>query len=265
MIALQQKDYSKAIVHFQKVIDLEPNHTKAYCRRGVAYFEKGQLDKAIADLDQAIRLDPKYDEAYNNRGSAYARKGELDKAIADFDQAIRFDPKYAEAYNNRGLAYFKKGQLDKAIADYNQAIRFDPKYTKAYNNRGHAYSLKGDYERAILDFDQAIKLNPDSPHAVNNLAWILATHPEPQIRDGAEAVGLAEKACELTDYKNPASLDTLAAAYAETGQFDKAVKTAAKAVQLARAAKSEKIAEDIQSRLDLYKAKRPFRESLTPP
>ena len=91
--------------------------------------------------------------------------------------------------------------------------------------------------------------------------FVHAAHPEPRARDGTKAVHLAEKACQLTDYKAPATLDTLAAAYAELGQFDKAVKTAQKAMQLARAAKSEKLAKDIQNRLDLYKAKRPFRTS----
>ncbi len=160
-----------------------------------------------------------------NRGTLYLKKGESDDAIADYNQAIRLDPKFAKAYTNRGVAHADKGELDKAIADYNQAIRFDPKFAKAYNN----------------------------------LAWIFATHPDPQIRDGAQAVRLAERACQLTNYKAPSLLDTLAAAYAEAGQFENAVKTAQKAVQLARAAKSKKLAKNIQSRLDLYKANRPYR------
>ena len=100
--------------------------------------------------------------------------------------------------------------------------------------------------------------------AYNSLAWIFATHQEAQVRNGAEAVRLAERACELTDYKAPPLLDTLAAAYAEAGQFDKAVETAEKAIQLVRTAKREEIATDIQNRLNLYKAKRPYRQPSAP-
>ena len=128
-------------------------------------------------------------------------------------------------------------------------------------DRGVAYSAKSDYERAVRDYNKVIKLDPDSAWVCNNLAWILATCPEPRIRDGAEAVRLAERGCGLTDNRAPELLDTLAAAYAELGQFDRAVKTAEKAIQLVLAPGKEKLAKDIESRLKLYKAKRPFRTS----
>ena len=194
-------------------------------RRGIILVNQKRYEQAITAFDKGIELNPTCAQAYYNRGSAYLRTGELDKAITDFNQAIGLDPQNAQAYGNRGIAYDSKGELDKAITDFSQAIRLDPKFAQAYNN----------------------------------LAWIFATHPEPEIRDVVEAVRLAERACELTNYRSPAILDTLAAAYAQTGQFDQAVKTATKAVNIARAAKNEELAKDIQSRLDLYKAKRPYR------
>ena len=145
-------------------------------------------------------------------------------------QVITFEPKFPMAYYNRGFAYTRKGELDKAIADYKQVIRLDPKFVGAYNN----------------------------------IAWIFATNPDPQIRDGAQAVRLAERASDLTNYKSPATLDTLAAAYAQARQFYRAVKTAKKAVHLAQKARKSELAQDIQTRLELYKAKRPYREPLTP-
>ena len=119
----------------------------------------------------------------------------------------------------------------------------------------------GRAKEAAKHYRRALELHSDWPEVLNNLAWILATHEDPELRNGAEAIGLAERACELKNYKAPALLDTLAAAYAEAGQFGKAVETAEKAIELARAAKSEKLAQDIQSRLNLYKSKRPYRTS----
>ena len=170
------------------------------------------------------------------------------------------DPTVAHAYYNRGLTYRGKGDYEQAIGDFDKALELDPKNAKAYSSRGVAYAAKGDHDRAIRDFDQAIELNPAYAHGYNNLAWILATHPEPQLRDGAEAVRLAERACELTHYESPATLDTLGAAYAEAGQFDQAVKTAQQAIQLALAAGNEELAKDVQRHLQLYRAEQPWRE-----
>ena len=290
-------EYDQAIRDLNQAIELNPSYAKAYNIRGVAYYSKGQLDLAIGDYNKAIELNPWLIEPYNNRGLAYSIQGKYDQAIRDLDQAIELNPSYAEAYNSRGIAYSMQGKYDQAIRDLNQAIELNPSHAKAYDFRGIAYRSKGEYDQAIRDFDRAIELNPgfaeayynrdlayrrkaaleqairdlgktielnpDSAHAHNSLAWILATCPEPHIRDGAEAVRLAERACELTDYKAPANLDTLAAAYAELGQFDQAVKTAEKALRLAQKARKTESAEGIRARMELYKAKRPYREPFT--
>ena len=240
---------------------MNPAYAKAYNNRGTVYLNKGYFDRAIRDYNQAIKLNPRDVTAYYNRGNAYLSKGDYESAIRDFDKAIGLNPRMAAAYNNRGSVYNRRGEHERAIRDFDQAIELNPRYAKAYNNRGLAYIGQGNYERAIRDFERVIKLNPGNAKAYDNLAWILATHPDAELRDGSQAVRLAERACHLTQYKSPAMLDTLAATYAETGRFDQAVKTAQKAMQIARAAKSEKLAEDIQSRLNLYKAKRPFRTS----
>ncbi len=257
---LVKGDLDQAIHDLNRAIELNPSYAEAYNNRGVACLGKNDYEGAIRNFNKAIELNPSYAEAYNNRSAIYGSKGDYDQAIRDLDKAIESNPSYTKAYYNRGNAYWSKGEYDRAIRDLNKAIELNPSYTKAYYNRGNAYLAKGDYKEAIRDFDQAIKSGLADAKAYNNLAWILATHEDSQVRDGAKAVHLAEKACELTEYKLPYTLDTLAAAYAELGQFDKAVKTAEKAMQLARAAKNEKLAKDIQSNLELYKAKRPYRE-----
>ena len=202
--------------------------------------------------------------AYNNRGVAYSSKGDYDRAISDFEQAIELNPRNTEAYYNRGITYSSKGNYDRAIIDFDQAIKLNNAYANAYYNRGLAYQGKDDLEQATRDYNKAIELDSRNVKAYNNLAWTLATHEDAQLRDGAEAVRLAERACELTEYKLPYTLDTLAAAYAELGQFDQAIETAQRAAQSAQKAGKRELSESIRNRLKLYQAKRPYRESFSP-
>jgi tetratricopeptide (TPR) repeat protein len=215
-----------------------------FCCLVLAGCEKGER---TGDTDKAI--------AYYDRGNASHNKGEYDKAIADYDEAIRLDPKYAIAYCNRGSTWLRKGDTDKAIADYDEAIRLDPNLAMAYYHRGLAWDDESDTDKAIADFDESIRLDPNNVHHENALAWLFATCPDEKYRDGQKAVEHATKACELTDWKEPGWIDTLAAANAEASDFEKAVKWQQKAMEMAD--ESEKA--DYKSRLDLYEAGKPYR------
>jgi tetratricopeptide (TPR) repeat protein len=230
-----------------------------YYNQGVDWAKKGEHDRAIADFDQAIKLDPNYAYAYNNRGNAWQNKGEDDKAIADFNQAIRLAPNEAKVYNNRAWAWCKKKDYDRALADCNQAIKLDPNFAAAYYIRGYAWKSKKDYDRATADFNQAIRLDPNDAYAYNFLAALQATCPEARFRDGQKAVENATRAYQLSEGRYAMYLDTLAAAYAETGDFDSAGQWQAKAIELST---SEKEKQDFRSRLKLYKQKKPCRQAL---
>ena len=130
----------------------------------------------------------------------------------------------------------------------------------AHKNIGQTLIRQGQAKEAVSYYRRALELRGDWPEVLNNLAWILATCEDAEVRDGAQAVRLAERACDLTDYEFSAMLDTLGAAYAEAGQFDQAVQTAQNALQLALATKNAVRAKNIQNRLELYKANRPYRE-----
>ncbi len=295
---LTRGDLDRAIRDFDQAIELDPANADVYNNRGLAYYGKGDYDRAIRNFDQAIELNPEYAEVYNNRAQLYLRKGKHDLAIRDYDQSIKLNPKNVQAYTERGFAYYGKGDRDQAIRDFSEAIRLNPSYALAYQSRGLAYQSKGDNELAIRDFGKAIELNPadalshkaigqvlmglgrakeatkhyrralelrgDWPEVLNDLAWILATHEDPELRNGAEALRFAERVCQLQNYKAPAALDTLAAAYAEAGHFDQAVETAEKAVRLALAAGQQELGKGIRNRLKLYQAKRPYHESFSP-
>lgn len=213
------------------------------------------IDDAAAYYTEYLRNKPGSAWAYHERGIVWKEKGELDKALRDYNEAIRLGPKDAASYNSLGLAWKAKGELDNAFKDYTEAIRLDPKYAAAYTNRGTAWNAKGEPDNALKDYSEAIRLDPKFDVAYNNRAWLRATASASIYRNGKLAVADATKSCELTSWKNPESLDTLAAAYAESGDFSKAVEWQTKAMSMAP--ESEKA--DYRSRLDLYQSGKPFR------
>lgn len=227
--------------------------------RGISWREKGYDEMALVDFDEAIRLDPKNATAYTSRGNLHGDKGDNDKAIADYYAAIKLNPKLAPAYGNRGLSWLAKGDHDKALSDLNAAIRLDPKMMDAYNNRGFVWRAKGDVQRAIADFSQVIKLEPKFADAYDTLALIYATSANAKVRNGKRALELAQKACELTGWKNAYYLNTLAAAHAEAGDYQQAAEWQGKALALKAFSKAGEAAA--LERLNLYRAGKPFHES----
>ncbi len=220
------------------------------------------LDLNIESCTRAVEANDLSDEdrakILNSRGNAYYYIGAYNRAIADFDESIWLIPNSAVAYFNRGWAYTEKDEYNRAIMDFDEAIRLGGDDANYVRGRGRAYYLKGEYDRAIEDFDQAIRLKPDDANAMNTMAWILATARNTDIRDGHEAVRLAQEAIRLIDA--PAFRDTLAAAYAVAGQFDDAVAEQERAVEMLRTAGRDDEIADFQNRLDLYRYGQPYRE-----
>ena len=132
--------------------ETDPNELLA---EGYDLFKKGQYDKAIVCYNKAIEINAMFAEAYNYRGDAYYYKGYYDKALWEYNKAIEINPNYFFAYNNRGLVYCQKGRYDKAISEYSKAIEMAPLYAEAYSNRGYAYCLKGQYEKSWDDVSVA--------------------------------------------------------------------------------------------------------------
>ena len=228
-----QGRFDEAIEDFHKAIQVDPHSSDALNNLGNALAARGRIDEAIQNYRQAIQINPNFPKALNNLGVALAAMGKLDEAIENYRQAIHIKPNYSEALNNLGHVLANKGRLDEAIESFHEAIQVDSHSSDALNNLGVALATKGQFDEAIENYRQAIQIKPNSSDALNNLAWALATSPEDGLRNGAEAVRLAEHACELTHYREPLFLGTLAAAYAEAGRFPEAVTTLEKAEQLA--------------------------------
>jgi tetratricopeptide (TPR) repeat protein len=253
--ALGQKEYAKAILLLTKAIEQKPNDADVFVARGTAHRSLNELDEALADYDEAIRIDPKNVSAYINRGRAWADKGEFDKALADCDEAIRLGPENPAAYIGRASVWNSMLELDRALADYDKLIRLEPKNPEAYILRGGTWERLHTFDKSLADYDEAIRLDPKSVDAHRSRAWIRATCPDETYRDGEKAVVDSTKACKLTNWKDPFVLGTLAAAYAEAGQFDKAVEWQKKAIELAR----DYDKEFLGTFLELYKRGEPYR------
>ena len=229
--------------------------------RGNAHLEKKEYDEAIKEYDEAVRLKPKHATVFNNRALAWVWKKEYDKAFKDFDEAIRLDPKDATAFANRASAWADQKEYDNAIKDYDEAIRLES-WGHLFVERGSVWVHKKEYGKAIEDYDAAIVSAPEDPvtaWAYNRKAWLLATCPIEEYRDGKQAVELAKKACGLVGWKGASYFESLAAAFAENGHFDEAVKWQNKALDDAEHFKKEN-GEKGQQRVKMYEGKTPYRD-----
>ena len=217
---------------------------------------KGQDEAAIAAWKKALEVNPDDPFANNNLGLHLMAKGQLDDAIPRFVKAVDLKPNYADAQNNLGVALLQKGRVDEAILHLHNAEELDHRKTQTYYNLGAAFYMQGRISEALAQWRTGLRVDPDDLPLLSQAAWVLATNPKASVRNGDEAVELATRAVKLSGAKDPAALDTLAAAYAEAGRFPDAVQTARQALALAPAP----LAEDLKARIALYEANRPFRE-----
>jgi Flp pilus assembly protein TadD len=164
---------------------------------------------------------------------------------------------------NWGNALASEGKLDEAISRLREAVRIKPDYANAWTTLGLVLFQKGDIKQAIDAWQQALEIKPDQPDVQNNLAWVRATTPEASLRDGVKAVALAEKADRLCGGGNAFVLHTLAAAYAESGRYEEAVKTARRALELAVAQRNEDLTAKLPKEIILYEGRRPMRDGTT--
>jgi tetratricopeptide (TPR) repeat protein len=262
---LEKKDLEKAAKDFNAAISRtseSPRFRKTravmLCGRGAVWAEKKDFDRAIADYSTAVELDPSEGIVHQLRANALIWKQKYDQAIDDLDEAIALRPEDAALYYDRGRAWHEKRGYDKAIDDFSHAIVLRPYYTLAFVSRGATWSAKKAYDRALADFNTAIRLEPNHPRGYIARAWLQATCPDPKLRSGNSAVESATRACELSAWKSAESLDPLAAAYAETGDFNAAVKWQAKAIELTH---DERKIKAYRDRLKLYRQKKSYHRS----
>ncbi len=244
----------EAIAHYQKALNIEPDDPKGQSNLGIALVARGQPVEAAIHLRKALESMPNDARLHSYLGLALASSGHIDEAMGYYRRGLELKPDDAQAHYNLGNTLVGRGKADEAIAEYRTALKIRPDYAAAHGNLGVVLVANGQPGEGIAHYRKALNIKPDSAQIQNNLAWLLATYPEASIRNGAEAVELAQRAVQLSDGRRPEILNTLAAAYAEIGRFSEAAETARRALELALAQDNAALADAIRARIKLYRA-----------
>ncbi|MGI9458235.1 MAG: tetratricopeptide repeat protein, partial [Aeoliella sp.] len=251
-------EYDKALTQFNKVLELQPDELLTFVHRAEVYLRSGRFDEALADADAVLEKQPLV-LAHRIRAEVLANMNRLQEAIEEMERVSASVPNDVELKMQLALYYQVDDHPHKAVEVYDQILEQDSDNALVVRSRGDAYLTIGEHASAIADFETALELLPDDPALLNNLAWVLATSPDDKVRDGKRAVELATKACELTDYNKPHILSTLAAAFAESGDFETAIEWSQKAVDMDDSEQEEQLAKELAS----YQGGQPWRERQT--
>jgi tetratricopeptide (TPR) repeat protein len=259
--ALVQKGrVDEAIVHYQQALQIKPDYVEAHYNLANVLIQKGKVDEAITEFQLVLQIKPDSAEAHINFGNALIQKGRVDDAIIHYQQALQIEPDNVLVRNNLGYALLQEGKVDEAITQFEKVLQIKPDYANAHYNLANALIQKGRVDEAITQFQLALQFKPDYPEAQNDLAWELATAPEASLRNGNKAVELAQRANQLAGGANVDIVGTLAAAYAEAGRFDDVIRSARKAIDLARTTGQRNQVEQLNSELKLYEAGLPYHQ-----
>jgi len=245
-------DDDEAITQYEKALKIQPDSAGTRANLAGILFKHGKLDEAIAQFRKVVELQPENADAQNNLGEALLLKGDIEGARHIFDKTTAMSRDPLSSWQTLGQRFLREHDLDGAIACYRQAIQTNPRSLDAWADLGLAQFQKGDTKAAIDSWQHALDLNPDQLAVQNNLAWLLATAPEKPLRNGPKAVALATRANQASGGNDPVILHTLAAAYAEDGNYGMALVTARRAAALAAAQKSDALAATLQQEMKSY-------------
>ncbi len=289
----EQGEHDKAIAHYKTVLQSQ-SHAIIWNNLGTSLIATGKLEEGISAFRMALNLNPSFGSAHHNLAMALIRVGRQQESLIHFADAARLQPENASVHNNYGIVLDRVGKIDEAIqqfqivlrlapgtaaaqfnlanllvrqhahdeamAHYSEALRLDPAFVEAHCNIASLLAQKGRTKDAAAHYNAALRTKPDYLPAMVGLAWIYATASDKGgNQNAAEAVRLAERACQISGYKQSAALDTLAAAYANAGRFEEAIKTGEEAFSIAKASPEDDFADSILARIALYKKGSPFR------
>jgi len=254
-----QKKLDEAIDDLNRAAALDPSNASVLLLRSSLYLEKGDKEKALADARDAVQLRPKYAVALRTYAAILADMGKFDEALAQLEKVRQLQPNDPASTLQLGMIYLIQKQSIKAIEIYSEFLKEHPDDANVLRFRADSYLNVGKHAEAIADYEKAYKDLSKDPGLLNNFAWVLATSPDEKLRNGQRAIKLAVEACESTEYKQAHILSTLAAAYAETGDFDTALKWSTKATEIGM----EEHNEELKNELESYKARKPWREILS--
>jgi tetratricopeptide (TPR) repeat protein len=257
----QQDRYELAESHFRAALREAPASPEAFLGLAVTFERQGKHEEALEQFLAAARVAPSYAPAHNYVGLMYMQRGKVSEAVAEFAKAVSLDPELPAAHSNLAAALLAAGRSEEAEAQYRAALEGDPRNPLAHFGLANILSSRGRREEAVFEYETSLRLSPRNPAALNDLAWIRAAACDSRLRNGTEAVKLAEQACQLTAFHEPLLIGTLAAAYAEAGRFEEAIKTGERAKALALAGGKSALAARNEELLTLYRARKAYHEA----
>jgi len=251
-------DTKGALEDLDQVLVMAPRTIPALMMRAGLYFENEDVDSAIADTNRVLRLDSNNVQAILLRSTLYAAQEKYTEAIRDLETILRRDDNNLAVLLQIGFFHQANKKPRKAIETFDEVLKKDPNNLMAIRSRSDAMLSVGDHKGAIEGYEKAMAIKDDDDGILNNYAWVLATSPKDDLRDGEKSLELAKKACEVTEYSRPHILSTLAAAYAETGDFENAKKWSQKALDIADG--DPEMIDHLEKELESFKAEKPWRE-----
>ena len=256
----ERGEFNDAISHYEAVLATSPADVEAHNNLGATLFQAGRVDDAIANYQEALAVRPDYADASCNLADALLAKGDMDGAITYYRTCVAVLPSHADAQYNLASALLRKGRIDEAIMHYEKALELLPENADAHVNLGSALLAKDRIVDAIGQYKEALQFAPENLAAKSNLAWLLATSSDPSLRNGPEAVLLAEQASRSSGGKRPLALRILAAAYAEAGRFSEARTTAREALQAADDQGNVALSDFLRKEIALYESGQPYHK-----
>jgi tetratricopeptide (TPR) repeat protein len=254
----------EAAEHCRLALTYKTDFAPAMCNYGNVLIAQGKIDEAIAKYKEAVDLKPDYAEAQYCLGNVLVQHGRLAEGIEHLRRAVEINPRNAVAHFNLGVALVQMGNLNEAAQYYENAIKLDPGRAEAHINLGILFYQVGQYPNAVNEWREAIRLQPETVPVLTLLAHLLATYPDAALRNGLEAVALAERAAQRTGGYEPEALRILAEAYAEAGRFPSALSTAQRALEIAKGQGKKQLVDKLQEEINLYKTTSAVREPPAP-
>jgi spermidine synthase len=242
---------SEAVEYFEKALGIDSSSARAHNNLAAILIQTGKIDEALEHLERALALNRENAEIHNNFGAALLQKGKIEEAALHFQKALEIDPGFWKAKANLADICLQKGDYEKGIPLYSQALSLEPKDAQTRVSLAAALLKKSRYSEAIALLREGLKISPDQAAMLDLLARLMLSNPGSTAGDREQALALAQKACALTQEKNPIYLDTLAACYASSGNLAQAKSVARQAYSLALSLNLRALAEDINRRWKL--------------
>jgi protein O-mannosyl-transferase len=246
--------------HYAESIRINPTNAKVKNALGLTFLYQGRPAEALPYFAEAAEQEPTLAAAHFNLGLAQKALGDMAGADKSLATTAQLDPENPDAFAQLGTVLTLEGKMEAAAAAYRRAIALEPGVAKLYFDLAYALAEHGRAQEAREAYGQALRLDPTLPEYAERGAWMLATNPDARLRTGAQALRLAKQACQATAYERPEYLDTLAAAYAEAGQFDEAQAIARRALNLLKGGPADRV-EAVTGRLALYRKHKPYRDA----